>query len=44
MKAEKITLLTGSELIVLLAVLIVWQADLQGVSAAKLEQYAMSGR
>ena len=40
MKAEKITLLTGCVLIVLLAVLIVWQADVLGVSAAKLEQDA----
>lgn len=40
MKAEKVTLFVGCVLIVLLAVLIVWQADVLGVSAARLEQDA----
>ncbi|HBA47197.1 MAG TPA: hypothetical protein DCZ91_05255 [Lachnospiraceae bacterium] len=40
MKAEKIPLLLGIILIILLAFLIVWQADVLGVSAARLEQDA----
>lgn len=40
MKAEKVMLFSGCVLIVLLAVLIVWQADVLGVSAAKLEEDA----
>ncbi len=40
MKAEKIPLLLGIVLIILLAFLIVWQADVLGVSAARLEQDA----
>lgn len=40
MKAEKIMLFVGGVLIVLLAVLIVWQADVLGVSAARLEEDA----
>ncbi len=40
MKAEKAMLFSGCVLIVFLAVLIVWQADVLGVSAAKLEEDA----
>ncbi len=40
MKAEKIPLLLGIVLIILLAFLIVWQADVLGVSANRLEQDA----
>lgn len=40
MKAEKIPLLLGSVLIILLAFLIVWQADVLGVAASRLEQDA----
>lgn len=40
MKAEKLMLFSGCVLIVLLAFLIVWQADVLGVSAARLEQDA----
>ncbi|MCI9189381.1 MAG: hypothetical protein HFH84_07110 [Lachnospiraceae bacterium] len=40
MKAEKIPLLLGIILIILLAFLIVWQADMLGVSAGRLEQDA----
>lgn len=40
MKAEKIMLFSGCVLIVLLAFLIVWQADVLGVSASRLEQDA----
>lgn len=40
MKAEKIPLLLGIVLIILLAFLIVWQADVLGVSAGRLEQDA----
>lgn len=40
MKADKVMLFSGCILIVLLAVLIVWQADVLGVSAAKLEEDA----
>ena len=40
MKAEKLALFSGCVLIVLLAFLIVWQADVLGVSAARLEQDA----
>ncbi len=40
MKAEKIPLLLGSVLIILLAFLIVWQADVLGVSASRLEDDA----
>lgn len=40
MKAEKIPLLLGIVLIILLAFLIVWQADVLGVSASRLEQDA----
>lgn len=40
MKAEKVTLFAGGVLIVVLAFLIVWQADVLGVSAARLEQDA----
>lgn len=40
MKTEKIPLLMGMVLIILLAFLIVWQADVLGVSAARLEQDA----
>lgn len=40
MKAEKIMLFSGCILIILLAFLIVWQADVLGVSAARLEQDA----
>lgn len=40
MKTEKITLFMGGILIVLLAFLIVWQADVLGVSAARLEEDA----
>lgn len=39
-KAEKIPLLLGIILIILLAFLIVWQADMLGVSAGRLEQDA----
>lgn len=39
-KAEKIPLLLGIVLIILLAFLIVWQADVLGVSASRLEQDA----
>ena len=40
MKAEKVMLFSGCVLIILLAFLIVWQADVLGVSAARLEQDA----
>lgn len=40
MKAYRITLFLGGALIVLLAFLIVWQADVLGVSAARLEEDA----
>lgn len=40
MKTEKLALFSGCILIVLLAFLIVWQADVLGVSAARLEQDA----
>lgn len=40
MKAEKIPLLLGVVLIILLAFLIVWQAEVLGVSAGRLEQDA----
>lgn len=40
MKTEKLMLFSGCILIVLLAFLIVWQADVLGVSAARLEQDA----
>ncbi len=39
-KAEKIPALIGVVLIILLAFLIVWQADILGVSASRLEQDA----
>ena len=40
MKAEKIPLLLGMVLIILLAFLIVWQAEVLGVSVSRLEQDA----
>lgn len=40
MRAEKIPVLLGIVLIILLAFLIVWQADILGVSASRLEQDA----
>lgn len=40
MKAERIPALTGVVLIILLAFLIVWQADILGVSAGRLEEDA----
>lgn len=40
MKAERIPALIGGVLIILLAFLIVWQADILGVSAGKLEEDA----
>ncbi len=44
MKAEKIPLLFGIVLIILLAFLIVWQADVLGVSAGRLEQDARANQ
>lgn len=40
MKAEKIPVLIGLVLIILLAFLIIWQADIMGVSENRLEQDA----
>lgn len=40
MKLEKISMLLGVIVMILLAFLIVWQADILGVSAARLEQDA----
>ncbi|MCI8287019.1 MAG: hypothetical protein HFH89_05060 [Lachnospiraceae bacterium] len=40
MKLEKISMLLGAIVMILLAFLIVWQADILGVSAGRLEQDA----
>ena len=40
MKAEKVPVLLGIVLIILLGFLIVWQADVLGVSAGRLEEDA----
>lgn len=40
MKAEKIPMLMGGVLIILLAFLIIWNADILGVAAGRLEQDA----
>ena len=40
MKLEKISMLLGVIVMILLAFLIVWQADILGVSAGRLEQDA----